>query len=196
VDLEVLAQDAVRQGLEKDPLVKAQMEFQRLNILASADLRKELNARNFTEAELKAEYARLVAAAPKKEYRARHILTKTQAEAEASIAQLNKGADFAKLAEQKSTDASGKKGGELGWFTTNQMAEPFAKAVEGLSKGSYTKTPVETPFGWHVIQLEDVRDVKLPSFDAVRNNVEQELQAKLANEYVAKIKAKAKIEMR
>jgi peptidyl-prolyl cis-trans isomerase C len=196
VDLEVLAQDAVRQGLEKDPLVKAQMEFQRLNILASADLRKELNARNFTEDELKAEYARLVAAAPKKEYRARHILTKTQAEAEASIAQLNKGTDFAKLAEQKSTDASGKKGGELGWFTTNQMAEPFAKAVEGLSKGSYTKTPVETPFGWHVIQLEDVRDVKLPSFDAVRHNVEQELQAKLANEYVAKIKAKAKIEMR
>jgi peptidyl-prolyl cis-trans isomerase C len=193
VDLELMAQDAIKKGLEKDPLVQNQMEFQRLNILASAALRHQLSSKTFTEDELKSEYERLVAQAPKKEYRARHILTKTQQEAKAVVAELDKGADFAKLAKEKSVDASSKEGGELGWFSPAQMVEPFSKAVEGLSKGSYTKTPVHTSFGWHVIQLEDTRDVKLPPFEAVRSKVEQELQGKLANEYLSKLKKRAKI---
>jgi peptidyl-prolyl cis-trans isomerase C len=196
VDLELMAQDAVKRGLEKEPLVQAQMEFQRLNILASAALRRELNSKTFSEDELKAEYKRLVAEAPKKEYRARHILTKTKGEAEAVIAELNKGGDFVKLAKEKSLDASAKEGGELGWFSPTQMAAPFAKAVEGLSKGGYTKTPVQSKFGWHVIELEDIRDVKVPPFDAVRKNVEQELQGKLANDYLGKLREQAKITMK
>jgi peptidyl-prolyl cis-trans isomerase C len=193
VDLDLMAQDALKKGLDKDPLVQNQMEFQRLNILASAALRHQISSKTFTEDELKSEYQRLVAEAPKKEYRARHILTKTQQEAKAVVAELDKGADFAKLAKEKSLDASNKEGGELGWFSPAQMAEPFAKAVESLSKGSYTKTPVQTNFGWHVIQLEETRDVKLPPFEAVRNKVEQELQGQLANEYLSKLKEHAKI---
>lgn len=195
INLELMAQDAIRQGMDQDSLVLAQLAFERVNILASAALRKQLQAKQFSEQELKAEYDRIMAQAPDTEYRARHILVKTQEDAEDVIQSLEKGGDFAEIAKDKSTDPSASAGGELGWFTPGQVEKPFADAVAALQKGTYTKTPVQTQYGWHVIELEETRALPRPPFDSVRKQVEQVLEARLANTYLSQLKAKADIQI-
>jgi len=196
VSLQLLTDDAIKKGLDKDPTVISQLDFQRLNILASADLRQLLTSHKFTDEEVKKEYDRLVAAAPRKEYKASHILTKTKAEAEAVIKELDKGKSFADLAKEKSIDPSAKQNsGDLGWFPPQQMVKPFSDAVEKMKKGTYTKTPVQSEFGWHVIKLEDEREVQPPAFEGVKAQMEQLMQTKMVNDYVDKLKEHAKIEM-
>lgn len=122
-----------------------------------------------SDSEFKARYDREIASMPKEpEIRARHILVKTREEAEALIKQLAKGADFEKLAKEKSTDGSAPLGGDLGYFTKGQMVKPFEDAVFALKVGEYTKTPVETPFGWHIIKVEDIRKKQPPSFEEAK----------------------------
>ena len=131
-----------------------------------------------------------------KEYKARHILTTTETEAQAVIAQLNKGANFATLAKEKSIDtSSAQNGGELGWFSPDQMVKPFADAVEKLKKGSYTQTPVHTQYGWHVILLQDVRAVQPPPFDEVKDQVRGIMQNRIIGEYIDGLRKKAKIQI-
>jgi peptidyl-prolyl cis-trans isomerase C len=196
VSLQLLTDDAIKKGLDKDPMVISQLDFQRLNILASADLRQLLTSHKFTDEELKKEYDRLVAAQPRKEYKASHILTKTKAEAEDVIKELDKGKSFPELAKEKSIDPSAKQNsGDLGWFPPQQMVKPFSEAIEKMKKGTYTKTPVQSEFGWHVIKLEDERDVQAPPFEQVKPQVEQILQGKMVSDYVTKLKAQAKVEI-
>ena len=195
INLELMAQDAIRQGLDQDSMVQTQLAFERINILASAALRKQLQSKQFSEQELKAEYDRIMAQAPEMEYRARHILVKTPEEAQDVVEALEKGGDFAKIAKDKSTDPSASTGGELGWFTPGQVEKPFADAVTALDKGAFTKTPVQTKFGWHVIELEETRELPRPPFDSVRKQVEQVLESRLANTYLSQLKAKADIQI-
>ena len=153
-----------------------------------------LKDRKPTDAELKAEYDTQVAAMPKMQYKARHILVKTKEEADAIIAELKKGAKFEKLAAEKSLDGSKTNGGDLGWFSPGNMVKPFADAVAGLKKGETTSTPVQSEFGWHVIRLDDTRETAPPSFDSVKDRLAQIVEAKKFKAYGDSLVKAAKVE--
>lgn len=193
---ELLVQEADRTKLGDDAEVQTQLDQLRRNVLATAAVRKYLKEHEPTEAQLKSEYDKATATMKSKEYKARHILVDSEDKAKNLIAELKKGAKFEDLAKANSTDASKEQGGDLGWFTADTMVEPFAKAVVALDKGKLTETPVKTEFGWHVIQLDDVRDATPPSFDELKPQLTQMLQGKLLNDYLDKLKAGAKIELK
>jgi len=167
-----------------------------VNILFSALAQRYLKDHGPTDAEIRAEYDAKVAAAPKNEYRARHILVKAEDEAVANdvIAKLGKGAKFDDLAKQYSIDPSKSQGGELGWFAPGSMAPEFSAAVMNLKKGDYTKSPVKTQFGWHVIQLEDTRPVTAPPYEQVKDRIAAMLKDKKLREYVEELRKQAKVE--
>jgi peptidyl-prolyl cis-trans isomerase C len=180
---EVLSQQAVKDGLDKTPELQSQLSLTRLQVLGEAEAKNYLKDKAPTDAQLRAEYDSAISAMPKTEYHARHILVASQADAQQIIDQLKGGASFEELAKTKSTDSSKDQGGDLGWFAATTMVKPFADAVVGLKKGETTQTPVQTPFGWHVIQLLDTREQTPPQFDAVKQRVEQLVQQKKVRAY-------------
>jgi len=196
INLEVVVQDAERKNIPQRPDVKARLAWQRSNLLASVDLREHLMTQSISKDQLQSAYNDALKHFPDTEYHARHILLKTRKEAEEVIAQLNKGADFAKLAKEKSIGPTGKKGGDLGWFSPDQMVKPFAAAVAKLKKGQYTRQPVKTRFGWHVIELEGVRKVNPPSLNDVKKQLEEQIRNRQVQEYVNKLRKTAKVEMK
>lgn len=147
-----------------------------------------------TEEQVKAAYEEKYAESDGKEYKARHILVETEDEARALIKELDGGADFAKLAQEKSTGPSGPNGGDLGWFGPGMMVKPFEDATFTMERGSYTKDPVQTQFGWHVILLEDVRDKAAPALDEVRAEIEGELQNAAVEAHIDALTEKAEID--
>jgi len=192
ISREVVRQAAVREGVDKRPEVQMQLDLARQNILLNAYVQDYIKKHPITEDMIKAEYDRIKAQIGDKQYRARHILVAEKKEAEAIIAQLAKGAKFEKLAEQKSKDASARNGGDLGWNVPAAYVKPFADALVALKKGEYTKTPVQTQFGWHVVKLEDVKDA--PKLDEIRPQIIQRLQQQQIQQLAADLRAKAKIE--
>ena len=127
-----------------------------------------------------------------KEYKAHHILVATEAEAKDAIARIKKGGKFDKIAQEKSLDAGSKnKGGELDWSPAASYVQPFAEALTKLSKGQLTEQPVKTPFGWHVIRLDDVRPLKIPPFEEIKQNLAQRVLQRQFATYVADLRAKA-----
>jgi len=193
INMTLAAQAAEKEGLEKDPKVKARMELIQTQVLAEAASQKYLTSHPSSESELKAEYDAQVAAMPK-EYKARHILVDTNEKAEEIIAKLEAGGDFAKLATANSKDSSSKNGGDLGWFSPQTMVKPFADAVEALQVGQYTKEPVQSEFGWHIILLEDVRSPEVPAFDQVKSQVEMFSQRKKLQAYIDELRKNAQIQ--
>jgi len=131
---------------------------------------------------------------PKTEYHARHILVATEQFAQKLIDQLDKGGKFEELAKKESMDPSKDNGGDLGWFTPDRMVPPFSQAVVGLTKGGYTKKPVQTQYGWHVIRLDETRDVAPPPFDSVKDRLGQIVEAKKFKSYTDELAKTAKIE--
>jgi peptidyl-prolyl cis-trans isomerase C len=127
------------------------------------------------------------------EVRARHILVEKEEDAKAILAELKKGADFAQLAKQKSKDPGASEGGDLGYFTKDQMVPEFATAAFKLEKGQISD-PVKTQFGWHIIKVEDKRKRQLPEFDKVKDQIETFVQRKAQVEFVTKLRAEGKIE--
>jgi len=193
ITMTLAAQAAEKDGLQKDPKVAARLELLRTQILAEAASEKYVKANPVSEADLKAEYDTQIAAMPK-EYKARHILVEKKETAESVIRDLQAGGDFAKLAAAESKDSSAKAGGDLGWFSPQTMVKPFADAVMALEKGKYTLVPVESEFGFHVIQLDDVRSAEAPAFDEVKPQVEMFVQRKKLQEYLDGLRAAAKIQ--
>jgi peptidyl-prolyl cis-trans isomerase C len=197
VSLELVVQEALKKGLDKKPDVLKTIESQRRVLLANAALKDYIESHPITDEQLKKEYDQRVAgAAGSKELKARHILVKTEAEAKAIIAQIGKGADFAKLAKVKSSDSSAKAGGDLGWFNPNQMVKPFSDAALALKKGEYTKTPVQSQFGWHVIKLEDSRNPQVPAFDQMKERVRNFMQQKMSQDFIDGLKTAGKVEIK
>ena len=194
VNRELIFQDAVSIGIDRATNIINEIEHQRVNIIASAMLNRSSDRFEVSEADLKKEYDNRKGELGGKELKARHILLETEADAKAVIAELNKGVDFATLAGKKSTGPSAVDGGDLGWFSTGQMVKEFSDAAQKLKKGSYSKTPVKTQFGWHVILLEDTRQVNPPSFDEVKEQIRVGLQNKLIENYISDLRNKAKIE--
>lgn len=192
---ELLYQDALKQQLDEDPDIAFTIQTQRVNLLVTNLVNKILAAEPITEEILKKEYEEKISKAKISEYKARHILLKNEADAKTLIDELDKGADFASLAKQKSTGPSGKQGGDLGWFVPSAMVAPFSKAILEMKKGSYSKTPVKTKFGYHIIKLEDTRAVKPPKFKEVKQQLRGALQNKLLKEYLDKLHKSADIKI-
>jgi peptidyl-prolyl cis-trans isomerase C len=183
------------QALAENPDVVAALEVARARLLAQTFVRAQLVESPITDEELQAAYAERYADTDGLEYKARHILVETEDEARALIAELDEGADFAELAKQHSTGPSGASGGDLGWFEPAQMVEPFAKATAALSDGAYTREPVETTFGWHVILREQSRKQPVPELEDVRDSLTRELQQQRIGEAISRIRDNTQIEV-
>lgn len=196
IEIRVMAGKAVADGLDKDPDFQRRMAFLQQRALHGEMVEKGV-VDKVTDAEIRARYDQEIANTPPvNEVHARHILVKTKEEAEAIIKQLDGGADFQKLANEHTSDPSGKSnGGDLGWFGPGQMVPEFDKAAFALEVGKYTKEPVQSQFGWHVIKLEDKRAKQPPAFDDVKD---QAKQAVIRDKYFALVKslrAGAKVEI-
>jgi len=195
VSMEVIAQEAKKQGLNKDPEVIQQTELADQSVLVSAFVQDYVKNHPISEDQLKLEYDKLKVNLGTKEYRVSHILVDSEDEAKDIIKQLGKKGNFAKIAKAKSKDAgSADKGGELDWAVPSNFVPAFANAMLSLKKGAYTKEPVKTQYGWHIIKLDDVRNLKVPSFEDLKPQIQQRLQQQAIQEYVAELRSKAKIE--
>jgi peptidyl-prolyl cis-trans isomerase C len=195
INLEVLAQAAKKAGIDKDPEVIQQTELAKESVLAGAFVQDYAKNHPISDDQLQQEYDKLKAHLGTKEYKARHILVDTEAEAKAIIAQLRKKGNFAKIAKETSKDAgSAANGGELEWAVPSNFVPPFAQALVGLKKGEYTKEPVKSQFGWHIIKLDDVRNLKVPTFEELKPQLLQRMQQQSIKDYIADLRSKAKIE--
>lgn len=194
VDMEVLAQQADKEGVSKDPKVAADLGILRTRLLAQQMVQTYLAKHPVTDEQIKAEYEKRIKGAPAQEYRARHILVASEQQAKDIIAKLNHGASFAALAKQYSTDTfSGKKGGDLGWFNPADMVPQFAQALARLKPGQYTRQPVHTQYGWHVIELQGTRPLAPPSLASVRQQITNELEGREIEAYVNQLRGAAKV---
>ncbi len=194
IDGRLATAEARRMKLQNDPQVKRRIANAEDQILREAYFDREVT-KILTDQELRKRYDEIVAAMPKQEeIRARHIVVKTKEEAEAIIKQLEAGGDFAAIAKEKSADGSKDEGGDLGYFTKGDVVPAFWAAADALKPGEITKTPVETEFGWHVIQVEDRRTAQPPPFDSVREQLYNQLSRQIIADQLAKLRGKAKVE--
>lgn len=191
---QVVAQQAAKDGIAQEPDTQHLIELSRLNVLESVSAERLLKDHPPTEQELRAEYETQIASMPHTEYHARHILVATEPFARKLIEQLDHGASFTDLAQRESMDPSKTNGGELGWFTPDHMVKPFADAVVALKPGEYTHQPVQTQYGWHIIQLEGTRELSAPAFDSMRQSLDQTVRQKKFRAYVDGLMQNAKIE--
>lgn len=164
IDMHVIAAQAQKEGLDKESETAAAIELSRLNVLQQAATKNYLKNKSPTDQELRAEYDVQIAKLGRNEYRAHHILVQSETYALEMLDRLKKGQKFESIAKD-SLDPSGKNGGDLGWFTAESMVKPFADALVALQKGETTAKPVQTQFGWHIIRLDDTRELTPPPFD-------------------------------
>lgn len=168
MNLIVASQEGDRRKLEGERNVVAALELERMKVMSNAALSAMADEIEPSEKELKEAYDRIKEQTTRTEYKARHILLKDEAEAKKLIKQLDKGGKFDELAKKHSEGPTGKDGGDLGWFDPAQMVAPFAEAVTALKPGSYTKEPVQTQFGWHIIELQETRKAEPPPFEEAK----------------------------
>ncbi len=194
ITMQIMAAQGEKDGLQSDPEVTANLALLHMRVLADAESQKFVKSTTPSDTDLHAEYETAVSQMDKNEYHARHILVATKDQAEQVIKKLKSGAKFEDLAKTQSTDTGSKNnGGDLGWFTTSRMVKPFADAVKNLKKGELSP-PVQTQYGWHVIQLEDTRDAAPPPFDQVKQQLTDAVLRKKLQAYVEDLKKQAKIE--
>jgi peptidyl-prolyl cis-trans isomerase C len=191
---EVVAQAAKAKGLEKDPDVATQIALQRQAVLIRAYIQDYLKNNPTSDEALRAEYEKIKGQMAGKEYKARHILVETEAEAKAIIDKLTLGEKFENLAKVSKDPGSKDNGGDLGWSQPNAYVKPFADALVSLEKGKYTTTPVKSEFGYHVILLEDQRTAEPPAFEHLRGQLAQHLQQQKIEKLITDLTAKAKVE--
>jgi peptidyl-prolyl cis-trans isomerase C len=194
ITMQLVSTQAVKDGVDKDPEVAANLDVLRMRVLSDGESQKFLKGKEPTDAELHAEYDGDITAMDKTEYHARHILVATKEKADQLIKKLKGGAKFEDVAKAESTDNSKTSGGDLGWFTATRMVKPFADAVKALKKGETTPEPVQTQYGWHIIKLEETREVTPPPFDQVKAQVTKNLIQKKLVAYVEDMKKTAKID--
>jgi peptidyl-prolyl cis-trans isomerase C len=191
---ELVVQQSQKDGLAQDPPVLNALELARLDIFERAALQRYLKDHAPTEQELRAQYETWAASYPRVKYRASHILVETEPYAEKIIDELNKGANFADLAKRDSMDPSKEQGGDIGWFTPDRMIPEFVAAVAALKPGEYTRKPVHTTYGWHIIKLEEVQDVTPPAYDSIRQQLFATVAQKKFRDYEDSLGKTAQIE--
>jgi peptidyl-prolyl cis-trans isomerase C len=188
INMQLIAAQAEKDGLDKDPDVATRLALLRTQVMADAAAQKYVKSNAPTDQELHAAYD---AATDKTEYHASHILVATKEKAEQLIKKLKGGAKFEDVAKAESTDNSKANGGDLGWFTLARMVKPFGDAVKTLKKGEITQEPVQTQYGWHIIKLEDTRDAP---FDQMKSQLTNGIMQKKFADYIESLKKTAKIE--
>ena len=192
---ELLVQEAKKAGMDKKPDVTAQAEAARQAIYVRAYIQDYVSKHPISDDQLKADYEKIKAQLGNTEYKARHILVKSEDDAKAIIANLKKGAKFEEIAKKSSKDpGSGANGGDLDWANADSYVPEFSAAMKKLEKGQMTEVPVKTQFGWHVIRLEDVREAQLPPFDQVKPQIVQQMQQQKLAKFQDDLRAKAKVE--
>jgi len=197
INRELLVQAAQKRGLDKQPDVQQQMEMAKQAVLVRALFESEVKANPITDADLQKQYETFKGQMGNKEYKVKHILVDKEEDAKKIIADLNKGADFAKLAKDNSKDPGSKdQGGDLDWGPSARYVKPFADALTSMQKGQTSTVPVKTDFGYHVIRLEDVRDLKVPEFAELKDQFRQRAQQQQIQKFVLDLRSKAKIEER
>jgi len=193
INLEIISQEATKQGLEKQAETAQQLELARQSVLASAFVQDYVKTHPLDEALLKQDYEAMRARIGDKEFKVSHILVPTEDEAKA-LAKRVKKESFSKVAKQKSQDPGSKdKGGDLGWTVPSNFVQPFGAAIITLQKGQIS-APVQTQYGWHVIKLEDTRELKVPTFEEVKPNLEKRRQQETIQKAISELRSKAKIE--
>jgi peptidyl-prolyl cis-trans isomerase C len=192
---EIFMQEAEKQGLDASDDYKIQVEIAKQSILIRELFTQYQKANPISDADVKAEYDKFVAANGGKEYRARHILVEKEEQAKSIIASLKKGAKFEEIAKKQSKDpGSGANGGDLDWANPNSFVKEFSQAMVALKKGQITETAVKTQFGFHIIRLDDVRETPVPKFEDVKAQIVQQMQQGKLAEYQQSLRDKAKIE--
>ena len=191
---EILAQEAKKKGMDKNPNIQGQIELAKQAVLIRAYLSDYVKANPISEAQLKAEYDVIKNNLGSTEYKSRHVLVEKEEEAKAIIAKLDKGEKFSELAKQSKDPGSKEKGGELGWSSPAAYVKPFGEALTKLKKGEYTKTPVQSDFGYHVIQLDDSRPANPPPFDQVKPQMQQRASQQQIETLVKELRSKAKVD--
>lgn len=187
-DIYLLTTQSRTEELAKDPQTQAQIELQRRGILAQVTATDYLDQNQATDEEVLAEYAEQIKLAPPQQFKARHILVESQSTAAELITELQGGANFEDLAREHSTGPSGPTGGDLGWFSPNQMVKPFSDAVAAMEDGAFTEAPVQTQFGWHVILREGSRDSEPPPLEGVRDVIKQRIEQRKLQEYLVELR--------
>ena len=195
INNELLVQEANRTGLAKKPEVQQQIDLTRQEVIANAAVAEYLRTHPVSDADVQKEYEKARAQTGDKEYRARHILVATEDEAKSVLADLKKGGKFEEIAQKRSLDEGTKpKGGDLDWNVPSNFDKAFADAMVKLDKGKMTDVPVRSRFGFHVIQLDDVRPVSFPKIDQVKQQIQQSIVAQRVDAYLRELRGKAKIE--
>jgi len=196
ISMEAVSQEAARRGLDKNPDVQVQLELARQNILAQAYIAEYIAKNPTSEAAMKAEYEKIRSTLGDREYRVRHILVKTEAQAKDILAQIaSKKTTFEKAAAEHSQDSGSKgRGGDLDWTPPANLVQPFADAMVKLKKGQTVAAPVQSQFGWHIIRLDDERALTPPPYNEVKQQLTQRFQQQAIEKAVGEVRAKAKIE--
>lgn len=192
---ELARQEAQKSGLAEREDIKNKVKDFTDKLILNAWTQEKASSFKPSDEELKKAYEELTSGDNKFEYKARHILMKNKEEATAVIKELEGGVDFADLAKKKSTGPSAPTGGDLGWFKSDAMVKPFSAAVSKMEPGTISKEPVQTQFGWHVIKLEERREVKQPEFDSLKPQLERQYQQKKMLEYMDELRSKAEVKV-
>jgi peptidyl-prolyl cis-trans isomerase C len=188
---ELLAREAKKANLDKSPEIKQQMDLAGQTVLVRAYVTDWIKKNPVPDAELRKEYDAIKAQMGDKEYKVKHILVEKEDDAKDVIAQLQKGGKFDELAKSRSKDPGSKdRGGDLDWNAPGGFVKPFSDAMAATPKGKFTATPVQTQFGYHVILVEDIREAKIPSFDEVKPQLQQRVQAAHLDKYFRELRAK------
>ncbi|HEY2864333.1 MAG TPA: peptidylprolyl isomerase [Casimicrobiaceae bacterium] len=187
---ELLAREARKQGLDKNPTLKTEMDLSAQTVLVRAYMADYLKSHPVPEDVLRKEYESIKGQIGDKEYKVRHILVDKEEDAKDIIAALQKGEKFEKLAERSKDTGSKANGGDLDWNAPANFVKPFADAMVALPKGKFTTTPVKSQFGWHVIEVDDVRDAKVPTFEEVKPQLAQRMQGQVVDKFLRELRAK------
>jgi peptidyl-prolyl cis-trans isomerase C len=195
INREILMQEAIREGIPTRADVKAQVAVAQQTVVLRALIENFVQNNKPTDAEVQARYNDLVKQAGGHEYHLHHILVDSEQQAKDLIAKIKAGASFEDLAKQYSKDpGSGKNGGDLDWANPNSYVPEFAEAVEKMQKGQMTDAPVHTQFGWHIIRVDDVRDIAPPPLDQVKPQIVQQLQQEKLQAFEENLRKDAKVQ--
>ena len=193
IGLQLLAQQATTDGLTSSRTLAAQLELQRLRLVANAMANDYIEKNPPSDADIQAIYEENLPLLTGEQYKARHILVPTKEEADSVVAQLQQGSDFVSLAEARADGPTGPNGGALDWFTLDSMPPPFAAAVRTMTVGSYTTEPVQTDFGFHVILLEETRKQEPPAMADIRDDLASAAQRKRLDDYIKALRDSAMV---
>ena len=195
IGVELLSQQADKDGVTSSRTLAAQIELQRLQLVGRAMATSYLEKNPATDAEIQKVYDENLPRMTAQQYKARNIIVDTKEEAEQVIAQLRAGKPFADLAKERASGKTGPNGGELPWFTAESMTPQIATAVSAMKVGAYSQEPVQTEFGYHVLVLDDTRKGEAPALDSIRKDVTGAVERKKLDDYIKSLRAGAKVSL-